>query len=49
MLVVHTGKHIQLIDVGVKDTVDKADARTLIRVLVREFDVYLPETARKRG
>lgn len=36
---------VQLVDVGVKDAIDEANARAFVRVLVREFDVDFPETA----
>jgi hypothetical protein len=35
----------QLVDVGVEDAIDKADAWRLVRVLVGELDVDFPETA----
>lgn len=35
----------QLINVGVEDAVDKANAWALVRILVREFDVNFPMTA----
>jgi hypothetical protein len=37
----------QLVDVGMEDAIDKADAWRLVRVLVGELDVDFPETAEK--
>ena len=42
------GHNVQLIDVGVEYPVDEANAGTLVRVLVWQFDVDLPETALER-
>jgi len=41
--------NLQLVDIWVKDAVDEADARGLVRILVREFDVDLPDTTLKGG
>jgi len=38
---------VQFIDVGVEYPVHKADARTLVRVLIWQLDVDLPEAALK--
>jgi hypothetical protein len=36
---------LQLVDVGVEDAVHKPNARALVRVLIRQLNVDLPETA----
>lgn len=36
---------VQLVDVRVKDPIDEANTRALVRVLVRKLDVDFPETA----
>jgi len=41
--------NIQLIDVGVEDSVYEADARRLVRVRIRKLDVNLPCSTFKRG
>lgn len=40
---------LQLIDIGVEDTVHETNAWALVGVLVRKFDMDLPETAFKRS
>jgi hypothetical protein len=40
---------LQLVDIWVKDAVDEADARGFVWILVREFDVDLPDTTLKGG
>jgi len=40
--------NVQFINVGVEYPVHEADAGTLVRVLIRQLDVNLPETALKR-
>jgi hypothetical protein len=42
---VETDTTRELVDVGVEDAVDKADAGRLVRVLVGELDVDFPEPA----
>ena len=38
-------QNVQLVDIGMKDTVDKADAGTLIRILIWKLNMDLPQTA----
>ena len=40
---------VQLVDIGMEDTVDETNTGALVWVLIREFDVNLPETALKRS
>jgi hypothetical protein len=42
------GHDVQFIDVGMKNPVHEADARTLVRVLIGQLDVDLPRTTFKR-
>ena len=42
-------RDVQFIDIGVEDAVHKADAGRLVRVLIGQFDMDLPVTARERG
>ena len=41
------GKGLQLVDVGVEDSIHEANARALVGVLVGQFDVDFPEAALK--
>ena len=47
--VTETKISIQFVDVGVEYPVHKADARTLVRILIRELDMDFPETALERS
>lgn len=40
-----TKMNVQLIDVGMEYSIHESDAGTLVRILVGELDVNLPETA----
>ena len=39
----------QLVDVGMEDLIDEANTRALIRVLVRQLDMNLPQAAFEWG
>jgi len=43
------GFHLQLVDVGVEDAINKANTRRLIGVLVGKLDVNLPGAALERS
>ena len=41
--------YLQFIDIGVEDAIHEADTRRLVRVLVGQLDVDLPNAAFERG
>lgn len=43
--VLFSGRDSQLIDVRVKNAINKSDARRFVWVLIGEFDVDLPDAA----
>ena len=43
------GAGVQFIDVWMKDAIDEANARALVRVLVGKFHMDLPQATRKRS
>jgi hypothetical protein len=40
--------HVQFVDVGMEYPVYEADARTFVRILIRQLNVDLPEAALER-
>jgi hypothetical protein len=40
---------LQLINVGVENSVDEADARAFVRVLIRQLDMDFPVTTSERS
>jgi hypothetical protein len=45
----HPPPYLQFIDVGVENAVYETDARGLVRILVGQFDVDLPDAAFERS
>ena len=41
--------YLQLVDIGMEDLIDEANTRALIRVLVRQLDMNLPQAAFEWG
>ena len=41
--------YLHFVDVGMEDLIDEANTRALIRVLVRQLDMNLPQAAFKWG